>query len=463
MLSLSLSLCASRVPRSRAILRKESWRVLDRTGGRFLSAVVPAWKTLWRHPQLGLPPPLPHRHLSTSPDGGGNDPEPPVENPPALLSALTPEFRESLSGRGTLRRLRLRAIEEELLELQSDGFPLPEALDAQQWSELMDLPEKDLRVRYLDGAAQGPERGREALEEMGDELRAAREGITFTEKMFAGLRSEDEEAATPLSELVFRVQKEYDALRQEGELLPHTFKEIHLKELAEAESPRKIRGILEYLGEKRRRVLRSLIEKRAATVESRRNWDILLRERAEEKHLIYGLGNNCIMLRRYPQDMVLQESWKEVREFHSWGQPIVIDLAFMDLMRFKQAKSFIMRELTWAINENRNSFAPFAMYLCNFNPDSEKCRLIEEVHPRIRDPASPVYVTEKSYLELFPQKSLVYLTPNSPEEMEEFSHDQVYIVGGLVDKGLGLTNTTLAQAKRENIRHAKLPLRRYLG
>ena len=42
-------------------------------------------------------------------------------------------------------------------------------------------------------------------------------------------------------------------------------------------------------------------------------------------------------------------------------------------------------------------------------------------------------VTEKCYTELYPKEDIVYLTPNSQYNMEDYDHDAVYIIGGNIN------------------------------
>lgn len=37
-------------------------------------------------------------------------------------------------------------------------------------------------------------------------------------------------------------------------------------------------------------------------------------------------------------------------------------------------------------------------------------------------------------MDLFPKEKLVYLTPHCFNDLEEFSYDDYYIIGGMVDK-----------------------------
>ena len=44
------------------------------------------------------------------------------------------------------------------------------------------------------------------------------------------------------------------------------------------------------------------------------------------------------------------------------------------------------------------------------------------------------HATSLSYLDLFPAKQLVYLSPDSPNVMQEYDHNITYILGGIFQK-----------------------------
>ena len=44
------------------------------------------------------------------------------------------------------------------------------------------------------------------------------------------------------------------------------------------------------------------------------------------------------------------------------------------------------------------------------------------------------HATSLSYLDLFPAKQLVYLSPDSPNVMQEYDHNATYILGGIFQK-----------------------------
>lgn len=50
------------------------------------------------------------------------------------------------------------------------------------------------------------------------------------------------------------------------------------------------------------------------------------------------------------------------------------------------------------------------------------------------EPWFPLHIHQGSYNDLFPKEKLIYLTPDSREEMLQYDHDAIYIIGGIVDK-----------------------------
>ena len=65
----------------------------------------------------------------------------------------------------------------------------------------------------------------------------------------------------------------------------------------------------------------------------------------------------------------------------------------------------------------------------------------------------------RSYLDVFADRraSLVYLSADSPHELAELSSEDVYIIGGIVDRNRH-PRLTLAAAEAAGVRTARLPL-----
>ena len=86
---------------------------------------------------------------------------------------------------------------------------------------------------------------------------------------------------------------------------------------------------------------------------------------------------------------------------------------------------------------------------------------MSKVDPQIMTDARPEVYTEQSYLDIFPKENIVYLSPDSRNELK-WDDEDVYVIGGLVDIDVK-SNASLGKAKREGVRHAHLPMRRVLG
>ncbi|KAF4797009.1 tRNA methyltransferase 10B [Turdus rufiventris] len=69
--------------------------------------------------------------------------------------------------------------------------------------------------------------------------------------------------------------------------------------------------------------------------------------------------------------------------------------------------------------------------------------------------------TPESYLDLFPLESIVYLTPDSENVLEDIDPDKVYVLGGLVDESIH-KQLTLRKAREQRLQTARLPIREYM-
>jgi len=142
---------------------------------------------------------------------------------------------------------------------------------------------------------------------------------------------------------------------------------------------------------------------------------------------------------------------------HRFGQPLVFDLGQDYHMNSEESNSFVnqMRDI---YSLNRAQWEPFQLHLCNYNPQSPGHRDIIE---------SEEYggylwnVSEDCFTRLFPPERIVYLSPDAPEVATEWRHDDVYVIGGVVDKtGVGGT-MTLSKIKRLGLRSVRFDIDRY--
>jgi len=209
---------------------------------------------------------------------------------------------------------------------------------------------------------------------------------------------------------------------------------------------------------------RDWIKKKGKAVRYEASLEKKNKEEAEIKEsgqLVYGLGQNNMLLRVYNQTIdkwCAYRVWRESME--EWGQPLVIDLSWFKTMQFPQQKSLCLRELPYSTSYNKASTQPFHLHYTSARDPRFK-NLMTKVDPlSMTDERAEVF-TEQSYLDIFPKEKIVYLSPDSRNELK-WDDDDVYVIGGLVDVDIK-SNASLGKAKKEGIRHAHLPLKRVIG
>lgn len=70
-------------------------------------------------------------------------------------------------------------------------------------------------------------------------------------------------------------------------------------------------------------------------------------------------------------------------------------------------------------------------------------------------------VTSDCFTQVFPKDRLVYLSPDAPNVLTEYSHDDIYILGALIDKRIP-KKYTFQKAQRLGVRSARLDLDSFL-
>ena len=156
-------------------------------------------------------------------------------------------------------------------------------------------------------------------------------------------------------------------------------------------------------------------------------------------------------------EMVHQRTEMQMKSntFHSmmYGPNIVFDFSFANDTDSKKSMTYLQRDLTHAICANRTYPEPFYISFCNFQPE-----LWEPVENSLEAALkkNPIQMTSKSYLELFSQDRLVYITAEAPEPLREVDPDAVYILPTW-RKGKTFKTAGLKRALTEGIRAARLP------
>lgn len=144
-----------------------------------------------------------------------------------------------------------------------------------------------------------------------------------------------------------------------------------------------------------------------------------------------------------------------------FGTKIVIDCSYDDHMNRHESVN-TAKQLSLCFAENRAHDEPFDLHYCNANLKKLTMKTFHRTIPTMFDPDFPINVHEKCFTELFPIKNLVYLTPHCRTDLKEYNPDDIYIIGGIVDK-VSSEPLSLAKAKRLGLRMARLPLDKYLN
>lgn len=152
----------------------------------------------------------------------------------------------------------------------------------------------------------------------------------------------------------------------------------------------------------------------------------------EETHLKYGLNHNTMFHRIYKTSMNAQHNSKLIHAI-MFGEKLVLDCGFESEMKSPEISS-CAKQIMFSFVANRENFDPFDILLCNIDLEGELMTRLRSFFPTMDEPGYPFQYTSKSYLEFFPKKDLVYLTPHTQNVLQGFTADKVYIIGALVDK-----------------------------
>lgn len=136
---------------------------------------------------------------------------------------------------------------------------------------------------------------------------------------------------------------------------------------------------------------------------------------------------------------------------------IVIDCSFESLMNYSDI-NHLCKQLTYCYAANRRMEAPLQFYMTSC---SNKTRELLEKSGLANWDA---FIHNTNYLEVFeniPKQDIVYLTSDSPNEIQEFDDKKVYIIGGLVDHNHHKL-LTLNMAQNSQISHGRLPIGKFI-
>ncbi|XP_063548435.1 mitochondrial ribonuclease P protein 1 homolog isoform X1 [Cydia strobilella] len=275
----------------------------------------------------------------------------------------------------------------------------------------------------------------------------------YSEDIINEICKGDEEIEKKLRILMLEVE----VMRQDGRQAPDQLRSHHWKHLMELPSRNQRHSYLLYLFKTERAK-----ENQKAKKEARKQ--AFLESEPEDTRefpddMLYGIQHQSLFLRIRDQSMNNFDNYRALQAIMH-GQKVVIDCSYENNMIYREAVN-AAKQMTFVFGDNRIHKDPFDVHMCNVNLKGHFYKQLVKNIPSLEEPWIPLNIHTESYLDVFPKDKLVYLTPHCRNELTEYDHDAIYIIGCMVDK-VNNDPLSLAKAKRDGIKMAKLPLDRYL-
>ncbi|XP_042706346.1 tRNA methyltransferase 10 homolog B isoform X3 [Chrysemys picta bellii] len=152
---------------------------------------------------------------------------------------------------------------------------------------------------------------------------------------------------------------------------------------------------------------------------------------------------------------ITKERLLAAKEAAPW---LCVDLSMTSHMTKKEI-SRLAAQIRRLYGSNKKAGKPFWICLTGFvagSPISEECfRMNDGFSNYLMD------TTPESYLDLFPLETIVYLTPDSENALQDIDPHRVYVLGGLVDESIQ-KKLTLQKAQEHSLQTARLPIAEYM-
>uniref|UniRef100_A0A0N5BKP5 RNA (guanine-9-)-methyltransferase domain-containing protein 1 n=1 Tax=Strongyloides papillosus TaxID=174720 RepID=A0A0N5BKP5_STREA len=142
---------------------------------------------------------------------------------------------------------------------------------------------------------------------------------------------------------------------------------------------------------------------------------------------------------------------------------VVVDCRYIPQLSIR-AQNLTMCQLQYIISDNRDRRVPWPICLANFDESLSNKKLMN--HLALMDTKNALEErTSKNYTELYDPSKIVYLSPDGEEELDRIEGDEVFVIGGIVDRVVEHNiprQASLEAAMKDNVKCVKLPLDRYV-
>ncbi|CAI4221572.1 unnamed protein product [Auanema sp. JU1783] len=248
------------------------------------------------------------------------------------------------------------------------------------------------------------------------------------------------------------ISKEAELFSQLTRFFPNTITDANWKTLLEC-STRKQR--LDYLIFLRKRERLREIDKQKQSKEREKKAE----DKVESNMENWLFNFNIARIESFER----QAEWCRVaRSYHLPGPRIAIDCRFIPLLS-PRAADLTAIQLQHLVSHNKQRREPWPLYFVNYDDTDEKMKILQKKHLAIctsHNSSGPI-LTKENYTSLAERNKIVYLSPHAETEIEEIEDDNVYVIGGIVDrvpeKGIH-PHASRVTAEQDNVRCLRLPL-----
>lgn len=171
----------------------------------------------------------------------------------------------------------------------------------------------------------------------------------------------------------------------------------------------------------------------------------------------YGPWHNTCLSWQTEQNMRYPYCISRMHAAMNRGPTLVFDFDYEDQMTKRDIIN-MGEQIAFAYGSNYKDREPFDLHFCNYKKNTmteDAINLAFGGSPALPDMF--ITITENSYLDLFDKDRFVYLSPNANQSLTEFNDDDIYVIGAIVDRSIR-KNVTMAKAKRQGLRMARLPI-----
>ncbi|XP_054626651.1 tRNA methyltransferase 10 homolog C [Dunckerocampus dactyliophorus] len=237
-------------------------------------------------------------------------------------------------------------------------------------------------------------------------------------------------------------------------LVPQEMTDEELKTVADLTTKSARKKYLKYLAikEGHKRSRKEKQQKKAAAREA----SLEQRKEPDENQKEF---KNTFLLQFWGRSLDRHLGWRSAQGM-LFDQPLVFDMSYESNMSKREIENTIS-QLMELEGWNRRANEPYHLHFCNLQPDGPYMKELLKRYGADAWERLLITNTERQAVDLFPRDRLVYLTADSPNVLRTYDHSKVYIIGALVDRSI-LSGVSLANAKRQKLATARLPLDEFL-